>query len=155
APHRPRRTKLQRGAAAGPQAQRVERALGPPYRHVDQVGDDGTGGRHLSGAAAVVERVADDVAKDMDRRVSPAAQGQRRIVPQQYRRDVQGELVVAQPRLGEQLDRVAQLARVANVEGVNAGNAAPLDGVKGDGHAKGDLGEDGELVDGVGAVHIE
>ena len=80
-----------------PEPQRLERPLGPADGQVDQVGDDGAGGRHLAGAPAVVERVADGVADDVDGVVGAAHLGQRRGVPQQHRRDVQ-RAPLARPR---------------------------------------------------------
>ena len=79
---------------ARPQPQRLERPLRPADGQVDQVGDHGAGRRHLPRALAVIERVAHRVADDVDGVVGAAHLGQRRVPPQQHRRDVQRELVV-------------------------------------------------------------
>ena len=64
--------------------------------------------------------------------------------------------LLVQPGLGQQLDGVAQLAGEADVDLRGArrcrGGRWPSSGT---GDAEGDLGQDGQLVGGVGAVHVE
>ena len=68
---------------------------------------------------------------------------------------MQGQQVVLEVALGQELDGVAQLGGKVDVDGVNAADAASLDAGERHGHAIRDLGEDGQLVGGVGAIDVE
>ena len=74
---------------------------------------------------------------------------------QQHRRDVQCELILHEPGLGQQLDRVTQFAGKTDVHLVQRSDALPIDCRQRHRGAEGDLGKDCQLVSGVGAVHVE
>jgi len=59
-----------------------------------------------------------------------------------------------QPGLGQQFDRVAQFVGKADVGLLNVGDATARNAVERHRHAKGDLGQNGQLVGGVRAVDI-
>ena len=81
----------------------------------------------MPGPSAVEERVAHGVADDPDRVVGPADLGQRRPLLDQRRRHPQLQARLRELGQGQQLDRVAELGRVADV-----GELEPVDPRPGD-----------------------
>ena len=135
----------------------LEGPLRPADGQVDQVGDDGAGGRHLARAPAVIERVADGVADHVDGVVGAAHLGQRGVRAAAAPARRAGPAGPScQPGLGQQLDGVAQFAGEADVQ-LRRCSAMPRRSMAPTRHgdAEGDLGQDGQLVGGVGAVHVE
>ena len=122
---------------------------------VDQVADDGRGGRHGAGSSAVEERISHRVADDADRVVRAADFGQRRPVLDQGRRHAKLEPGRREFGQCQELDGVAELAGVLEVGEVQAVDPLAGNVVESDVGLERELGQDRQLVGGVGAVDVQ
>ena len=143
------------GGRFGPEVQHSRRQSGPAGHDVDQVADDRRGGRHRARASAVEEGVSHGVANHADRVVRAADLGQRRPVLDQGRRDAQLQPVFRELRQGQQLDGIAKLAGVLEVGQMQAVDALAVNVVEPDARLEGQLGQDRQLVGGVGTVDVQ
>src|SRR5262249_29974474 len=113
------------------------------------------GGRHLTRALAVVEGISNSIPNDVNGIVGSTYLSQGRLVPQQHRRHVQGELLVAHPGFSQQLERVTELAGVAIIDLLHLPNTQMLNGGGWYTHPEGDLGKDDQLLGSIGAIDIK
>ena len=138
----------------GPQVEPAERDGRPSDRDVDDVRDDGRGGRHLTGARTGVPRRADGVAGQRDHVVRAVDLRQRAAVPDQRRLDVHLQLALREPRGRQQLDRIAQLVGVHQVGRLDRVDPLHRKLPGQDARAEGQLREDRQLLGRVGAVDV-
>ena len=129
--------------------------MGDAARDVERVGPHGRGGRELPRAAAVEHQIAHRVAGHEDRVEDPGDRRQRRACGNHRR--VHADLDAAVGRLGdrEELDPVAELARVADVLLRHPRDALGVDVLEVDEGAERERDEDLELVRRVHALDVE
>ena len=127
---------------------------GPAGDDVDQISDDGRGGRHGAGASAVEEGISDGISDDSDGVIRASDFGQRTLAFDQRWGHAELEPRRGELGHGQEFDGVAQFAGVLQIGEVQRVDALAWNGIWPHVGLERQLCQDGQFVGGVGAVNI-
>ena len=132
-----------------------EGRLAAAARDIDQIGDDGRGGRPGAGPPPLADVLADEIAFGHDGIVDALDMGDGRAQRHHAGMDALLDAEFGRPRDAQQLDAVAELLGEGDIHRRDIADAIHLHPGEIDLAAEGDAREDGELVGGVDPVDIE